>query len=855
MSVLSETETSARAWIRTEANLAGRFLAPVWPIGTFIAVNPLGGLEDLPFAGALQRAGELLGARGTMPESWFRAEHASGRITDQDLLAAMRRRGLLSAEPVRQQLGERSITEAELLLLDLHHGQEAPPPTRRLRMRSELAAADVAHAVDGLATKWCAAFLDCEQASWKMPGREQGFYAAWKRLAWRDPSVSAGTRRTLRELPHTPEDAALAALDGLQVPPEQTREYLQAHLSRLPGWAAHVRWRGEHAGDFDLLSYLAMRLSYEHALMSDANTAPPAQAHDAREPEGGAQPRASYERALDLARGLQTSAATTVRQLADAAEILERIPAGERTLIWLDAYESHYRDRLISTLSADPAPAHATRPAAQLVCCIDARSEGLRRHLEQLGDYETLGFAGFFAVAIRYRDLAGGAASALCPVLLQPSNEIHERARDGHEIVAARAVAGRRALAGAEEGFHTAKDELLSPFALAEASGWLAAPLAAAKTIAPGRYGRLRTRLLRSVVPPAPTQLSVEQGFSFEERALFAEVALTMMGLTSGFAPIVVLCGHGSSTENNPYQSALDCGACGGNRGGPNARVAAAILNGPDIRRHLAGKGIVIPEDTWFVAGEHDTATDTVELADIDLVPAGAETALGSLRSDLREAGRRLSAERCRTLPAAPAQPTSARASRHVRGRSSDWSEVFPEWGLAGNATFIVGPRTITRTLDLQRRAFLHSYDADVDPDGSALETILTAPLIVAQWINCQYYFSTVDPVTLGAGTKTIHNVVGTVGVLAGHNGDLQLGLPWQSLADGKRIIHEPMRLLAIVQAPLQRIDSLIARNTILQHLFGNEWVALAARERACDPWQRHTNHGWQPWLNAEVST
>ncbi len=175
-----------------------------------------------------------------------------------------------------------------------------------------------------------------------------------------------------------------------------------------------------------------------------------------------------------------------------------------------------------------------------------------------------------------------------------------------------------------------------------------------------------------------------------------------------------------------------------------------------------------------------------------------------------------------------------------------DWAQVYPEWGLAGNACFIVGPRTMTAGIDLGRRAFLHSYDAAVDPGGAGLETILTAPLIVAQWINHQYYFSTVAPEVFGAGTKTIHNVVGTAGVLAGHNGDLQLGLPWQSVAVGDRLVHEPLRLLAIVQAPISRIDAIIDRNPVLQQLLDNEWITMTAREQHGDPWLLRTAGGWQ---------
>jgi hypothetical protein len=819
-----------RARLRADVAVAGRILAPAWPLETFIAVNPLDGLEDRPFEQAVALAGGAFGARGTLDEGAFRRAHAEGRVTDADLLAALERRHPEAlAEP----------GAAEILLADLLHAPPAPSPVRSLLTRAEREAPGFAAAIDAQAGKWCAAFVEAGEAAWAMPGRDAGFYAAWRALAPRDPSLPRPARRALAALPDAPEDAILAALETLAIPAGERRAYLQAHLVALPGWASHVRWRGERDGDVDLVDYLALRLAYEAALLD-----PTAPAPEARPAAAAPTPA---ERAARVAAVLGAEPAAV-------APVLERLPADCRPFVWLDAYEEHYRGPLLEALAQPPAePPSAARPAAQVVCCIDARSEGLRRHLEAKGDYETLGFAGFFAVAIRFQDLAGGAPSALCPVLLSPGHAVRERPAPGAEALAERRLAGLQALSGAEDGFHAAKDGAVAPFALAESAGWAAGPLAAAKTLLPGASGRLRERLRRHAVPDAPTVLGVQEAFSFDERALFAEVALTMMGLTGGFGRLVVLCGHGSRTENNPYAAALDCGACGGNRGGPNARTAAAILNGADVRAHLATRGIEIGEDTWFAAAEHDTASDRVTLLDRHLVPATHVEDLDRLAEDLDAAGARLSAERAASLPGAPRAASARAAARHVRARGTDWAQVFPEWGLAGNAAFVVGPRSLTRGIDLGRRAFLHSYDPAADRDGGALETILTAPLVVAQWINCQYYFSTVEPAVFGAGTKTIHNVIGGVGVLAGHDGDLQLGLPWQSVADGERLVHEPMRLLAIVQAPLARIDAIVARNTVLQHLFGNGWVALAAREQPGDPWQRHTANGWRSEIREEV--
>jgi uncharacterized protein YbcC (UPF0753/DUF2309 family) len=178
---------------------------------------------------------------------------------------------------------------------------------------------------------------------------------------------------------------------------------------------------------------------------------------------------------------------------------------------------------------------------------------------------------------------------------------------------------------------------------------------------------------------------------------------------------------------------------------------------------------------------------------------------------------------------------------------------VRPEWGLAGNAAFVVGPRSITAGLDLACRVFLHSYDAESDRDGSALETIMTAPLVVGVWISAQYYFSAVDPDQFGAGDKTLHNPVGGIGVVLGEGGDLQVGLPAQAVGVGDRRMHQSMRLLAVIQAPIERIDAIIQRNQVLQDLIGGKWMTVAGRSPGDEQWSLRTPGGtWTPWSPAD---
>ena len=740
--------------------------------------------------------------------------------------------------------------------------------------------------------KWLTSFLDEGLAGWEMPGREEGFYQAWRNLAQKDFSGQllgiAGFTQKINSLPANPEDAIHSSLRQLEIPQEQWKDYLSRQLSLLPGWTRYVRWLGEHPTyhaqqkhPIDTTQYLAVRLFYELELTNiqcqhewgidgtlsaltvywnDRSEAYHQQiGHGRQSGDPIKQMKCQHAwRLFHLAQFLELSPKDVHNlSLKDSQMLLQwldQFPADQHGRVWIEAYEDSFREKILNNISVHrgAVPELETRPQAQLVFCIDVRSESFRRHIEAQGSYETFGFAGFFGIPVNHQPFDNTQRASLCPVLLTPSHAVTETPRSGERSALEKYSSGTRWNRLGHHLFHDLKHHPIGSMMVIDVFGFFFSLGLVGKTLFQKVFRTITTVIQNGLTYKVPTQISIStpsnpqspeigevsaegipeglsHGFSLTERATFVENGLRGMGLTNNFARLVCLCGHGSETDNNPYYGALDCGACGGAPGDANARVFAAMANESEVRRTLKENGISIPDDTWFLPGKHNTTTDRVEFYDLEELPDSHKNDLHALNKDLEHAGANQALERCQRIPSAPTEISPEQAFTHVDERSCDWANPRPEWGLAGNGAFLIGRRKLTKGLDLGGRVFLHSYDPIADPQGAILEKIMTAPLIVGEWINTGYYFSAVDPWAYGSGSKVLHNVVGGVGMMLGTQSDLQMGFPLQTVNNGDTHYHEPMRLLAIIEHTPDAISSIIQKHSILQQLFHNEWLNLVA--------------------------
>lgn len=721
--------------------------------------------------------------------------------------------------------------------------------------------------VHELLIRFTSAFLDQGFSGWSVPQRNDGFYRCFLSLF---AEKSLWTEKWLHPLKaliahekqsgYRPIESIANSLQELGVPSDKVESYIKRTLLALPGWTGMVEqmscnasWTLHPAPADTLEEFLAIRLildrlsasqcmkeylpgkAYKLSNLLDVDSA---EYHD---PRGQTEQQIAFN-IFQLAQRLQWSPKvlsgwTSGEWQAVIDEISSFDDLERRRLLHL-AYEHRYRTQILDAISE-----HSEMPlktpanvSFQVITCIDDREESFRRHLEELDpNVETFGAAGFFSVPMYFRGAADAHFIPLCPVIMIPKNYVEEVGPLSAKQAEDRRAQSRLLIGKASKSFHRSSRSLFSGVVTAMLGSLNAFPLVA-RVLFPRLTSQIRAKFGTLVRPTVATQLRLErgvdseitekgaEGFTLVEMANMIERLTGDLGIKNRFAPLVVVFGHGSSSLNNPHESAYNCGACGGGQGGPNARAVAQMANDSRVRAILKERGLVIPDTTLFVGGFHNTCDDSTTYLDVDRIPPNHAAKFLAASEIIDKARRRNAHERSRRFYSLDMRSSDEEALKHVERRSQDLAQVRPEYNHATNAACFVGRRGRTRGLFMDRRCFLTSYDPTTDDENKSILTrIMQAVIPVCGGISLEYYFSTVDNVGYGCGTKLPHNITSLLGVMEGAASDLRTGLSQQMVE-----IHEPVRILFIVETKPESMISIIDSNPLIGTYVRNHWVQIA---------------------------
>ncbi|RDW21500.1 DUF2309 domain-containing protein [Oceanobacillus arenosus] len=839
---------------------ASKVIAPYGPIHTFAARNPWDGLENQSFEKTARFLKDLSNINIMPSDSMIHTARNQGEINlnflgeilgqwlhgqSLDIPQDVQERYCWSLL-LQEKKPSKALNRTEWKTLSKRLSNWLPQIASNHSVRAysqvleKLGDSRIADELDRHMIKWCKLFLDESQAVWSMPLREEGFYQAWRKLVPKDPALNRSIRKKLKGLPKEADQALVQALEILEVPNSDIKGYLEAHLLALPGWAGMMLWHSQKAKNHKslLMQYLAVRITMECILIKPSLPLPNEENEALLETllvswaDWGDMPLNEWSQISFT----EQKARLTLAYRFD--EIVQH-------KIWLEAWEKTYETNLKEkVITNQEGQNNEADTIAQLAFCLDVRSEPFRNELEKAGAFETFGTAGFFGLPMETCKLGSNHSHNSLPVMNQPKLKVKETLPESELNPYLR----RKQAAGLSNStFQVMKHNLLSSLMLPEISGpWLTLQTLA-RSFLPRRTGYALQRLREKGLSKPETEFTLDHehhsgdelpiGFTDEEKVYYVRTALETMGLTERFAPLVVICGHGSHSINNPYASSLDCGACGGASSGFNARVLATLCNLPMVRQNLRKDGISIPEDTVFAAAEHITSLDEIRWLYVPELSNHAKKAFDQIQTILPKVSEKANAKRIPKLPSIDSHSTPRDEAMR---RSEDWSEVRPEWGLARNAAFIIGKRELTKGTNLEGRVFLQNYNWEKDSRGDILTNIIKGPATVCQWINLQYYASTVAPDYYGSGNKTTQTVTAGIGVMQGNSSDLLTGLPWQSVMwSDTEIYHEPLRLLVVIQAPKEYIKRLLDQTPEFQQKVQNGWIRLAS----IDP-----DGNWESW-------
>ncbi len=853
------------------------------PLHAFVHNNILQTFEHLDFHEAVAEAGKLYRARPYWEIFRYTQLYADKKMTDADIFRAidhyLGRYALMPSLSVlgltpreyfyRLMFSELSFNDDEIQpkVIDQSLWEQCHEKVRGetlvlSRSRTFLRGKEYwekyydesyATSLQPLAIRLISSYLDQGQSFWPNPFRGQGF---WKfflySLEVQGPFTTGWlqtlTRKAQAYKGQTPEVVIESELRRTGLPESSWEDYLLEILFDLKGWSGMVNkletepWQAlVKSPGIRLVDYLAGLVLMDRAMdefHSEAHSLDLSLLYGRREP----LELRSFQLALALyqvtltfklpPRWLRDLSSAQLKTIVDEVDGTEH---RDRARLWHEAYEHHFHREAIEALRGRQSPEinEAYHPYAQILFCIDDREESLRRHTEEVdGQIETFGVVGFFGIDMNFVSVKNKRPISQCPPVITPSRIIHEV-----PVSDAQAFQRWNLLRGTSDlGLYYNTRTLFRGFLATLVLGVASLIPMTIQVFFP-RHNRALRRKFRDLFGREPeTELQVlgtdpGVGYSHAEQAQIV-LAVIRMCAPRELAPLVVLLAHGSSSNNNPFRQAYGCGACGGNAGIPNSRAYAKMANDPAVRAEVEKLGYHIPKETFFVAGFHDTCTDEILYMNQKEVPAGHLENFMRLKDRLRESAQRNAYERCQRFSSFDESSGLAGAIGHVRERAHDIAQPRPEYGHSSNALAIVGPRTLTRGLFMNRRSFLLSYDWTKDSDGSVLRQVVLGGIPVAVNINMDYYFSAVDNDNFGCGSKLPLNMTSLLGVMTGSQSDLRIGLARQMVE-----IHDPIRNLTVIEAPLAWVQELFDGHTRLRHLLYNHWMRLAVIDPESRKW------------------
>lgn len=755
------------------------------PLKDFIHHNTLHAYQSERFSEALRKAMRQFGYKTLLTINEYRKLYQEGRIS-----AAILKR------VVADHHGEAAVESWMKRLLQERYDSSIVPRIGSLRAHWKRdRRVDLDALVHPTLFRVLNSYLDQGVAIWRFPVWDRGFLASLRELHRHAFAglISGARAKALLMDEHT---TVKQLLDLLMGDPAYYEQYLFDQQFAHPGWSGLVSTIEDLPGSLPDKRAISLKelILFELLLEVDAL--------DRQFPKGW-QP---------LANGMRHRPAPLFAELP-----LQEVD--HVRYLWQEAFEWTYYDEVLAGILENDRVLDSTVPLdVQGIFCIDDRMCSLRRHLEHLNPgFRTFGTPGHFGVEFYYRPEHGKFNTKVCPAPITPRHLIKE--------------VNKRSTVGREVHFSRRTHGLIGGYLISQTLGFWSAlklfinifkPSASPGTSDSFQHMDHLASLTVEHADPAHREDGLQVGFTVPEMATRVDAVLKSIGLVNDFASIVYVVGHGASSVNNPHYAAYDCGACSGRPGSVNARVFCHMANLPAVRQLLREKGIDIPDSTRFVSGLHDTTRDEIVFYDVDALSTVHRLQHEHHVEVFRQALQANAQERARRFDTVDLSGSPADIHEQVRRRSVSLFEPRPELNHATNALCIVGRRRLSRGLFLDRRAFLNSYNPEVDPDGHYLQGVLGAAAPVCGGINLEYFFSRMDNQKLGAGSKLPHNVMGLIGVANGVDGDLRPGLPSQMVE-----VHDPIRLMIIVEQDPQVVLNTIRRVNATYEWFGNEWVHL----------------------------